>query len=247
MKNYDQSFFDYTTLISKESAIQIVPIIKKLIPEIKSVVDFGCAQGAWLETWQENGIEDIQGIDGSYFDLSKLKIPARNFKLKDLNKAINLNRRFDFAYSLEVAEHLKPQSSVDFIRSLTRHAPIVLFSASPPGQGGETHINERSFDYWRNIFEKYNYQAFDCIRPLIATNQNIAFWYRFNTILYVHKDSQTTLSKLINDTKIENNEKIKDISPLWFKFRKFVILLIPFFIQNKLARIKSRLLSLKKK
>ena len=32
------------------------------------------------------------------FDLSKLKIPARNFKLKDLNKAINLNRRFDFAY-----------------------------------------------------------------------------------------------------------------------------------------------------
>ena len=47
------------------------------------------------------------------------------------------------------------------------------------------------------ISGKYNYQAFDCIRPLIATNQNIAFWYRFNTILYVHKDSQTTLSKLI--------------------------------------------------
>jgi hypothetical protein len=35
-----------------------------------------------------------------------------------------------------------------FVYCLARHARrFVLFSAAPPGQGGEFHVNERPFEY----------------------------------------------------------------------------------------------------
>jgi hypothetical protein len=34
---------------------------------------------------------------------------------------------------------------------------MVLFSAAPPGQGGEHHVNERTYEFWRGLFARHGY------------------------------------------------------------------------------------------
>lgn len=237
--NYDETFFDYTSQVSRKSANVIIPILCTLLPKVKSVADFGAAQGVWLSVWKENGIDDIQGIDGDYVDLNALFIPRERFKAADLNNHIDLGRHFDLVYSLEVAEHIKTENSVNFVNSLTSHSRLVLFSAAPPGQGGETHINEQSMDFWRKLFAAKNYIAFDCLRPLISQEKEVAFWYRYNTILYVHESIASELTDTLLNTKIATNENIRDVSPLWFQCRKFIVRLMPIYVQNLLARLKA--------
>jgi hypothetical protein len=37
---------------------------------------------------------------------------------------------------------------------LSNLAPVVVFSAAQPGQGGLGHVNEQPTDYWIDLFEK---------------------------------------------------------------------------------------------
>ncbi len=237
---YDEGFFSYTSRISDRSSEIAVPILSGLLPEISSVVDFGAAECVWISKWKKVGIEDIIGIDGNYVDQQKLWISPDKFHSADLNKPIDLKRRFDFAYSLEVAEHLKPEASAVFVESLVRHSDIVLFSAAPPGQGGESHINEKPMEFWRDLFVKNGYAAYDCIRPKLIKETDISYWYRYNALLYIKKGREELVSRHILDTRLEDDAKILDISPMWFKMRKAVVRMLPVSWQNVLARLKAR-------
>ena len=137
---YDQGFFDYNDRLAARSSVKIVRVVQGLLPGITSVADFGCARGVWLRAWQEATVQTICGVDGSYVDRATLCIPDEDFVSHDLSRPLDLGRRFDLVQSLEVAEHLPPAASRDFVRSLTAHGPIVLFSAAPPGQGGAERI-----------------------------------------------------------------------------------------------------------
>jgi 2-polyprenyl-3-methyl-5-hydroxy-6-metoxy-1,4-benzoquinol methylase len=133
---------------------------------INSVLDVGCATGTSLAAWLEAGVPDIRGIDGSYVDPSQLDIEERLFTAGDLSLPISLNRTFDLVQSLEVAEHINPDAAATFVDTLVQHSNgLILFSAAPPGQGGESHINERPYDFWRRLFGHRGYEPFDYIRP----------------------------------------------------------------------------------
>ncbi|WP_437627817.1 methyltransferase domain-containing protein [Sorangium sp. So ce1151] len=72
--------------------------------EPRNVVDLGCGIGTWLTVFKENGVSDIQGIDGDHVDRKALPIPQDRFTARDLGRQLTLDRRFDLAVSLEVAE-----------------------------------------------------------------------------------------------------------------------------------------------
>jgi hypothetical protein len=160
-----------------------VPLVLKLFPT-HSVVDIGCGVGSWLRAFTECGVADIAGYDGSYVDRSLLMIPPEQFNPVDLRHEFALLRRFDLAVSLEVAEHLPDTCAPRFVGMLTSAAPVVLFSAAIPGQGGTDHINEQWQDYWRALFASRDYQPVDCIRPTIRGHQDVEFWYQQNIIVY---------------------------------------------------------------
>ena len=130
------------TANSKTSAQIVLNHVLNLIPGVESVVDVGCGTDVWLSVLKEKGVKTIQGYDGNWvLDAEALAIPRECFSAVDLNKSFEVDRRFDLAMSMEVAEHLVPESSANFVRSLTRLSDIVLFSAAVPGQGGTNHIN----------------------------------------------------------------------------------------------------------
>jgi hypothetical protein len=101
---------------------------------------------------------------------------------------VKLGRRFDLAISVEVAEHLPEDSARTIVGSLTRLAPIVVFSAVVPGQGGVPHVNEQWPSYGVSRFAERNFVPVDAIRPRIWENRSVAWWYAQNTLLFVRME-----------------------------------------------------------
>src|SRR4051794_16083576 len=239
---YDAAFMEYAVLSNSLSARTIIQILLNSLP-ITSVLDVGCATGTWLKEWKASGVADIRGVDGYYVKRDQLQISPAEFVSHDLSLSFHLHRTFDLVQSLEVAEHLAAESAARFVESLTGHSNgLVLFSAAPPGQGGEFHVNERPFEYWRTLFRQRGFVPFDYIRPRIADRADISFWYRYNVLLYVREDRIATLPRAIAETRLHDDEPVSDISPLSFKVRKFLLQRLSYSAQQSLARLKSRVL-----
>ena len=185
--SYSEEFFAGQKDLSYRSARQVVPILQQFLP-VHSVCDVGCGVGTWLRAFLEAGVQDIVGLDGYYIDKNLLEIPGAAFQEANLRQRLRLDRSFDIAISLEVAEHLPESRSASFVEDLTRLAPVVLFSAAIPLQGGTGHINEQWQSYWAAIFAHYDFATCDVLRPLIWDDANIARWYRQNMLLFCRRD-----------------------------------------------------------
>lgn len=169
---------------------EIVPVIKKLINP-SSVLDVGCGTGTWLKVFEQNGISDLQGIDGIVLPEGKTHISPNRILHLDLSQPFDLKRRFDLAVCLEVAEHLPETSADGLVASIVKHADHVLFSAAIPGQGGQYHLNEQWPEYWQQKFEKHGFYFHDPIRPIIWKNEKIDSWYRQNIFIIDKNKGQT--------------------------------------------------------
>jgi SAM-dependent methyltransferase len=183
-KFYDDKFYEGQRAASYKSAQSVVPLLIELV-QPKSVVDFGCGVGTWLKSFAENGIHDVLGLEGEWALENGLEIDRSLFEIADLTAPMKLDRTFDLAICLEVAEHLPQSAAATLVESLTRAAPAVVFSAAIPGQGGVNHINEQWQDFWVAEFAKHGYKAVDVIRPVIWQNPDIRYWYKQNILLFM--------------------------------------------------------------
>jgi SAM-dependent methyltransferase len=177
------------------SANVIVPLLKSIFA-VSSVLDVGCGDGRWLACFLSSGVRSICGVDGAWTDQSSLLIPQHYFSVRDLSKPFDLDQRFDVAISLEVAEHVASEYSVQFIENLTKHSDIVLFGAAIPFQGGFRHINERWQSYWASLFNSQGYQCFDPFRSQIWQREEVSVWYRQNMLLYVKRERHDLISRI---------------------------------------------------
>lgn len=194
---YDKNFYKSQAGGSSRSADIIVPVVMNLVHP-RSVVDVGCGVGTWLRSFCSNGVQEILGIDGEWVDREQLHIPKQHFISMDLSQARLLHqRKFDLAISLEVAEHLPPESAPTFVEFITSFAPIVMFSAAIPGQGGAHHVNEQWPHYWFELFSQTGYRVIDCIRPRIWNQIGIRPWYAQNIFLYVNEEQFDHYNQLL--------------------------------------------------
>lgn len=90
--------------------------------------------------------------------------------------------------SVEVAEHLPASRATSFVADLTSLAPLVLFSAAIPHQGGIAHLNERWHDYWADRFGAHDCIPIYCLRLRIWSDPAVAWYYAQNMILYGRRD-----------------------------------------------------------
>lgn len=237
---YGEKFMSYADESSRVSAERITRILHDVL-EVRSVLDVGCALGTWLAAWRQRGVETLRGVDGPYVDRKKLLIRAEEFSEADLGVSLQLDEQFDLVQSLEVAEHLPERAADSFVQNLVRHSRgVVLFSAAPPGQGGEFHLNEQPYDYWRAKFSSLGYRAFDFVRPRIRSDTRVSFWYRYNTLLYVGADQIDRLPASVRAAEVPPGTAIEDLSPAWFKVRKRLVRTLPRAVQEALASAKAR-------
>jgi hypothetical protein len=67
-------------------------------------------------------------------------------------------------------------------------APVVLFSAAIPWQGGTDHINERWQSDWAAMFEAQGFVAVDCLHERLWNDDDVSPWYAQNAVLYVDRE-----------------------------------------------------------
>ncbi|MCF2871443.1 class I SAM-dependent methyltransferase [Octadecabacter sp. G9-8] len=189
-KSYDDEFYDRQMSGSYDSAARISEHLAQYYRP-KTVVDIGCGRGTWLKAFRDTGAEITVGFDGPWNSQSDMIDPNVKYHQADLNKPLTLQHKqfFDLAISLEVAEHLLPACSSDFIAKLTQFSDVVLFSAAYLGQDGRDHINEREHSFWAELFIERGYVPYDLFRPVFWGDSDVRFWYQQNCFLYVKSGS----------------------------------------------------------
>lgn len=192
---YSPVFFTAISRGSACSARSVVPLLVGLLNPA-SVVDVGCGTGIWLAEFGRCGVTDGLGVDGGYVRRERLVVDPARFAAHDLNLPLRLDRKFDLAISLEVAEHLPPERADGFVGDLTLLSAVVVFSAAVPFQGGTQHLNEQWPEYWAEKFARRHYVAVDWLRPKIWKDPTVEPWYRQNTILYVQQEALRTRADL---------------------------------------------------
>lgn len=166
----------------------VVPLVMGLVkPE--SVGDWGCNCGVWLDAFRRNGVEILFGYDMLPHNPGWL-VKAEEFKQVNFEEGVPV-RKCDLAVSLENAEHIDGRWADDLIDALTESAPVVLFSAATPGQGGDHHVNEQPHSYWHYKFMKRGYGFVDWIRWAIRDDPKVFKWYRDNIFLYTSRPLPT--------------------------------------------------------
>lgn len=193
---YDRDYYRTLDATSLRSARRVVPRVLELVAP-RRVVDIGCGRGSWLSVFQEHGVPEILGVDGDWVDPVGLHIPADRFRRVDLGRPLEIDGGFDLAVCLEVAEHLPEDRARGLAEDLARLAPVVLFSAAVPFQGGVGHVNEQWPDYWAERFAGLGFRVVDVLRRELWDDPEVVWWYAQNTLLFVREDRLAGLPRLL--------------------------------------------------
>lgn len=189
--SYDVAFYDTIAKGCRDSADVVVPELVRLFSPTR-VVDFGCGEGHWLAAFKAAGCE-VFGLDGEHVALGRLAIDRDEFAFVDLSQPVTMPA-VDMAISLEVAEHLPAASAADFVASLVVAAPVVVFSAAIPGQGGTGHIHERWPGYWVELFAEHGYFATGALRWQFWDDDRIENWYRQNLLVFATQRARAAMA-----------------------------------------------------
>jgi SAM-dependent methyltransferase len=209
---YDEEFYSNRRGRVTSSAEAIMGVVFDLC-SIESIIDFGCGTGTWINTAQSFGAKRVLGIEGHWLEEKYLDNPYLEILRYDLSRPINIKETFDLAISLEVAEHLPADRAETFVEDICRTSKKVLFGAAIPNQGGVGHLNEQWQSYWATLFLNLDYKAFDVIRPKIWSNPEIPFWYRQNTVLYIHQDELDKNNQIFSSSQATKPTDLNIVHP----------------------------------
>lgn len=196
---------------STRSARVVVPLVMDLLHP-RSVVDVGCGPGNWLVEFKRLGVAEILGIDSAGAAPTN-RLRGDDFLAHDLRSPLTLERRFDLAVCLEVAEHLPARCGVALVAQLARMAPAILFSAAVPHQGGTGHVNEQWPEYWAGHFAEHGRVPVDCLRRQVWTDSEVEFWYAQNLLLFVRPDIIATDERLTRAASFTRPDALAQIHP----------------------------------
>jgi len=165
-----------------EAAQVIVPIVLARINP-SSVLDVGCGKGDWIREFKRHGVMDCMGIDGIGLEGREYHADPTQFKKINLTEEWNLDRRFDLAVCLEVAEHIPEHASNVLLENIARHASTILFSAAIPFQPGQGHVNCHPPEYWQLKLNRLGYSCIDPWRERFWNKEFSEYWYKQNLFL----------------------------------------------------------------
>ena len=192
-KGYKHNFYKDRHQSTINAANTILSIVKDALPKLNSAVDFGCGVGTWLSVLKEKGVADVRGLEGPWVEKALLKISEQELSEVNFEAGVKLDKIYDLAITLEVAEHLRPETAAGFVKSLTEASDYIMFSAAIPFQGGTNHVNEQWPEYWVNLFTDKGYVLVDFIRMKIWDDDSIPVWYRQNILMFVKKEKVETV------------------------------------------------------
>lgn len=213
---YSEAFYDEMVDTSTASAEVVVPLVLDLAAP-RSIIDIGCGEGKWLAVFKKYGLS-VHGVDGDWVEPDRLAIAVDEFETIDLERPFSLKRNADVVMTLEVAEHLPAASADGFVASLVALAPVVLFSAAIPLQGGSHHVNEQWPQYWAEKFALHGYVPVDPIRRHIWGDDRVSFFYQQNILAFVKESDLPQYPKLLAEREQGHSRALALVHPYMYSY-----------------------------
>jgi SAM-dependent methyltransferase len=176
---HDSIFFDDEALwmCGFAHTKKVSNVLQKYSP--KSVLDIGCGLGNTVKEFRCQGLEAF-GLEGSELAIRKSEV-ADFIKQANLNYPVDLKRKFDLVWCVEVLEHIHPKYVQNIVGTICRNGDNLLISAAPPGQHGELHFNEQPQEYW---VEKFRCEGFSLDEKMTSEFQKIDEEFSQNVMFF---------------------------------------------------------------
>ena len=176
---YNDDFFFWHDKYAREYSIKTMDwFVDKYLP--KSVVDFGCGIGSYLESAYNKGIKNLKGFDigGEYAQAYTPNFLHEFIEYKDCTLPISCGT-YDCVISFETAEHIEPIGTDVFVKNIANSCKLltglILFTAAPPEQDGCGHINCHYKDFWLTKFAQHK-----CFEDKNLTDEISTNWKSLN-------------------------------------------------------------------
>jgi SAM-dependent methyltransferase len=180
----------YQTLIEPYARKSVPQMAQSIVETFhpQSVIDIGCGSGALLVALRKLGVHRLLGLDCAEagLDIARARgLDVRKFDI--VTDKLLYSDDYDIAVSMETAEHLPASVADRYVELLCSLAPVVLFTAARPGQGGIGHLNEQPAEYWKGFF---NAHGFQCLEKTVADWQpvwnaaGVADFYTRNLMIF---------------------------------------------------------------
>ena len=122
-------------------------IVNELGP-FETSLDLGAGDGHYSYVLSNHGI-DATAVDIHPWELEQLPTKEVNCITHDLQEPLKLNRCFDLVLCIQMAEHLPKTAANNLCDAIANHCGgLLIFTAAPPGQAGDGHINCQPKEYW---------------------------------------------------------------------------------------------------
>lgn len=179
---FDASHYNALRSGCQESAITIASLMHEAFGPL-SMVDVGGGEG-----WFASEFAKL-GCIAKVFDSGVPEIRASGVEFVDCDLERDVvTGDYALAVCLEVVEHLTPDAGGALVASLVDLAPVVVFSAAAPGQGGMFHLNEQWPRYWADLFSSHGYVATEDFRWKIWEDETVEPWYRQNLLVFARQE-----------------------------------------------------------
>lgn len=171
---YTAGWRDAVRAGAQSSASVLAPLLVERFGP-RSMVDVGAGEGWFANEFAALGLETTK-VDGPWvpdavqIDFESLPYPVLT--------------TFDMVLCLEVAEHVSPEHADDLVAWLVSLAPLVVFSAAIPGQGGIGHVNEQPPTYWADLFAQHDYRGSGALRWALWDDPDVEPWYAQNLLVF---------------------------------------------------------------
>ena len=121
----------------------------------KVVADVGAGSGGMSKVFRELGCE-VHPFDGSGAAIGLLQEKGfTSAQQIDLLTIQEIPVKADLCLCLEVAEHIPEKHAPQLCKLLAGAAPVLIFTAAPPSQGGHLHVNLQEQSYWFNLMAEH--------------------------------------------------------------------------------------------
>jgi 2-polyprenyl-3-methyl-5-hydroxy-6-metoxy-1,4-benzoquinol methylase len=135
--------------------------------------DFGAGSGHYAKWLNDTGLMQAWAYDGArgVEEVTKGAVTWVN-----LCEHLDTQRRFDWVMSLEVAEHIPPQFSRQFLENIARHSRDVLAISWSDDDEGIGHINVRTQEaFIREVNEVTGFVKDDALTKLLHESSSIDY------------------------------------------------------------------------